>query len=67
MAQDISSENDHGGNFAGPSARPADEPDLLPNPQEGALLVRAFLSIRSPKRRQAVLEYVADQASIDKA
>ena len=67
MAQSISSENDHGGNFADSSARPADEADLLPGPQEGARLVRAFLSIRSPKRRQAVLEYVADQARIDKA
>jgi hypothetical protein len=53
------------GEFAVPSAHPADEPDPRPSPEDGLRLVRAFVSIRTQKRRQAVLEYVAEQAMLD--
>jgi hypothetical protein len=36
-------------------------------PEEGWRLVRTFLSIRSPKRREAVLKYVVDVARTDEA
>ena len=34
-------------------------------PEEGWRLVRAFLTIKSPKRREAILKYVADMARMD--
>jgi hypothetical protein len=37
----------------------------LATPQEGMLLVKAFLRIRSPERRQAVIKYVSDVAKLD--
>jgi hypothetical protein len=37
------------------------------SPEEGLRLVKAFLSISSLKRRQAVLKYVADLVRIDEA
>jgi len=37
------------------------------SPEEGLRLVKAFLSISSPERRQAVLKYVADMARMDEA
>ena len=36
-------------------------------PEEGFRLVRAFLRISSPVRRQAVLKYVSDMAVMDEA
>jgi hypothetical protein len=36
-------------------------------PEEGLRLVKAFLSISSPERRQAVLKYVADMAKMHEA
>ena len=39
----------------------------LPSIQEGWLLMRGFLSIKSAERRQAVLNYVFEQAQRDKA
>ncbi len=47
------------------AARTADQPDLLPSREEGTRLVRAFIRIRSPERRQSVLEYVMGQARMD--
>ena len=35
------------------------------SPEEGVRLVRAFLSITTPERRQGVLAYVLEQAAID--
>jgi hypothetical protein len=37
------------------------------SPEEGLRLVKAFLSIGSLERRQAVLKYVADMARMDEA
>ena len=37
------------------------------SPEEGLRLVKAFLRISSPERRQAVLKYVADMATLDEA
>jgi hypothetical protein len=37
------------------------------SPKEGLRLVKAFLRISSPERRQAVLKYVADMATLDEA
>ena len=37
------------------------------HPEEGRRLVRAFLKIESPERRQAVLQYVEEMARIDEA
>ena len=35
--------------------------------QEGLRLVKAFLSMGSPERRQAVLRYVEEMAKMDEA
>jgi hypothetical protein len=44
----------------------ATEPrNSLARPEEGWRLVRAFLTIKSPKRREAILKYVADMATMD--
>ena len=53
------------GDFGFPTAQPANEQDFKPSEEDGARLVRAFVSIRSPERRRAVLEYTVEQASID--
>jgi hypothetical protein len=37
------------------------------SPEEGHRLVKAFLRISSPARRQAVLKYVTDIARVDEA
>jgi hypothetical protein len=37
------------------------------SPEEGLRLVKAFLGISRPERRQAVLKYVADMARVDEA
>ena len=37
------------------------------HPEEGLRLVKAFLRISSPGRRQAVLKYVTDMARVDEA
>jgi len=37
------------------------------SPEEGLRLVKAFLRISSPGRRQAVLKYVTDMAKVDEA
>ncbi len=38
---------------------------VRPSPEDGAVLVRAFVSIRNPERRRAVLDYIVEQAKID--
>ena len=44
------------------------EPTGAPvHPEEGHRLVKAFLRIGSPGRRQAVLKYVTDMARVDEA
>jgi hypothetical protein len=55
-----------------PSDVPADDfndatGDFLVHPEEGHRLVKAFLRISSPGRRQGVLKYVADLAVVDEA
>jgi hypothetical protein len=55
------------GNFPVRSAAAPNAPKLPVGIQEGWLLVRAFLSIRSSERRQAVLNYVSEQAQMDEA
>jgi len=52
---------------ARPSSRSATDPKSAPDTEEGFRLVRAFISIRSPERRQTVLRYVADLAKMDEA
>lgn len=49
-----------------PSAVARNSPEYPASVQAGWFLVRAFLSIRSAERRQAVLNYVAEQARSDK-
>ncbi len=49
---------DPDGKLTAPTTQPADEPDFLPTPEDGASLVRAILQIRSPERLRAILEYV---------
>jgi hypothetical protein len=41
--------------------------DFQVHPEEGHRLVKAFLRISSPERRQAVLKYVTDIARADEA
>ena len=60
-----SAENNLEGVFEAPTAEPADDGDFGPSVEDGVRLVRAFVSIRSPERRQAVLEYALDQAKMD--
>jgi hypothetical protein len=55
-----------------PSDVPADDfnsayADFQVHPEEGLRLVKAFLRINSPGRRQAVLKYVTDMARVDEA
>jgi hypothetical protein len=48
--------------------RGGSDPTLaLATPQEGMLLVKTFLRIRSPERRQAVIKYAADVANLDES
>ncbi len=51
------------GDFLAPSVRALERLDAV---QAGWGLVHDFLSIRSSKRRQAVLDYVAEQARLDR-
>ncbi len=66
-AADISTADPRLGNFPVSSAGAPNAPKLPVSIQEGWLLVRAFLGIRSSERRQAVLNYVAEQVQMDKA
>jgi hypothetical protein len=66
LAMVVSAGHDVDGKVAAPNPRPADERDFFPSWEDGARLVRAFVSIKSPERRQAVLQYIADQAREDK-
>ena len=59
-----SAENNLEGVFEAQTAEPADEGGFGPS-VDGVRLVRAFVCIRSPGRRQAVLEYALDQAKMD--
>ena len=47
------------------TAELTDEGGLWASPEEGVRLVQSFVGIRSPERRQAVFEYVLDQAKMD--
>ena len=49
------------------ASQPPRASDSPPNPEDGAQLVRAFVNIRSPERRQAVLAYAIAQAGMDKS
>ena len=59
-----SAKNNLEGVFEAQTAEPADEGGFGPS-VDGVRLVRAFVCIRSPERRQAVLEYALDQAKMD--
>ena len=52
--------------FAVQPAQPPNRSNFQPRPEDGARLIRAFVSIRSPEQRRAVLEYVVEQARMDK-
>jgi hypothetical protein len=41
------------------------EPTTSPNPEEGLRLVRAFLRIKNPTLREAVIHFVEDLAGVD--
>jgi hypothetical protein len=41
--------------------------DFPVHPEEGLRVMKAFLRISSPKRRQAVIKYVMDMARVDEA
>jgi hypothetical protein len=45
--------------------RQAETPSSLPRPEEGALLIRAFVSIKDAERRQTAINFVADLARKD--
>ena len=62
----ISTEHNLKGESAVPTAQPPNGSDFHPSPEDGARLIRAFVSIRSPEQRRAILEYVAAQARMDK-
>ncbi len=47
------------------SAESADERGFGASREDGVRLVRAFVTIRSPERRRAVMEYAAEQARLD--
>ena len=51
--------------FEAQTAEPADEGGFGPSVEDGGRLVRAFVCVTSPERRQAVLEYALDQAKMD--
>jgi hypothetical protein len=53
------------GVFEAQTAEPADGGGSWPSPEDGVRLVQALVCIRSPERRQAVLEYALDQAKMD--
>ncbi len=53
-------------NLPVPSAIAPNAPEYSASVQAAWFLVRTFLSIRSAERRQAVLNYVAEQARSDK-
>jgi hypothetical protein len=61
----VSAENNLEGDWAVQSAEPEDEGGFGPSPEDGMRLVHAFVTIRSPERRQAVLEYAVEQAKLD--
>jgi hypothetical protein len=61
----VSTDNNLAGEFVAQSAEPADEGGFGPSREDGVRLVRAFFGIRSPERRQAVLEYADKQARLD--
>lgn len=42
-------------------------PALRAEPEEGLRLMQAFLKIRSPGLREAVIKFVADLAKVDEA
>ena len=61
-----SAENNLEGVLEAQTADPADERGGLGTSlEDGLRLVEAFLCIRSPERRQAVLEYALHQARMD--
>ena len=60
-----SAENNLEGVFEAQTAEPADEGGFGPSVEDGGRLVRAFVCVTSPERRQAVLEYALDQAKVD--
>jgi hypothetical protein len=41
------------------------EPTTSPNPEEGLRLVRAFLRLKNPTLREAVIHFVEDLAGVD--
>ena len=45
--------------------RRAETPSSLPGPEEGVLLIRAFVSIKDAERRQTAINFVADLARKD--
>ncbi len=60
-----STDNELGTGFAGQSEERGDEGGVGPSQKDGMLLVHAFVSIKSPERRKAVLEYAIEQAIVD--
>jgi len=45
--------------------RRAETPSSLPRPEEGMLLIRAFVNIKDAERRQTAINFVADLARTD--
>jgi len=60
----VGSDNNLEGVFQAQIAEVADG-GFWPSPEDGVRLLEAFVCIRSPERRQAVLEYALDQAKMD--
>ncbi len=60
-----STDNQLDSGFAGQSEERGDEGGVGPSQKDGMLLVHAFVSIKSPERRKAVLEYAIEQAIVD--
>ena len=61
----VSTEHNSKGNFVVPAPQPPSA-NFQPSAEDGARLIRAFVSIRSSERRQAVLEFVFEQARMEK-
>ena len=61
----VSTDNEFEGEFTARSTQPSDEGGFMPSPNDGVRLVHAFVCIRSPERRRAVLEYIIEQAKMD--
>ncbi len=60
-----STDNHPESEFDSQSEGPGYDRGVGPSPEEGMRLVHAFVSIRSPERRRAVLEFAIEAAKMD--